>query len=629
MPDLQWTHPWVLLALLLVPWLPHWLGGFAAPGKLAGVIHPGLLRHLLIPAHRTSRGRPAAKHLLRLFAILSILTLAGPTLPRQVPEGFIQSRPLVLALDLSLSMFAQDLPPSRLERARQEIQDVLRRAPDRDIALMAWAGDAFRVVPFTRDHDTLRLMLPDLSPAIMPAPGSRPDRLMMRAREMLKPGQDADMLILGDGLNPDHLDDFRAGLKDWPGRVSWLLTATPEGAPIPIPGQGFLEENGQLIMARAEVSALDQLARENLLQWAFSRPDDLDLNTLLSAEGQLQKSDALRTRLSRQDVGHWLLIPLLVLWLMLMPRLVLPACIVLVLGTAPSPARALEWQDLWLNPDQRAWQALQEGDADTAARLARDPALKGAALYRAGKYREAARAFGKDQTATGHYNRGNALAQSGDLEGAKEAWLRALALNPDLEQARRNLELLDRLKRESGSGGQQGQDNRQNQEGQRNPGHQNDQTGPGNASDRSGQSGTRDQQGRQSGSGDQTSRTQTSGQHNEEKASGPSPEPRTRGNPADAGPDERQPGAPENRKSGQSHDQLAAGETSGQPKPGIPETDAAADGTTTAGQSGLSDDELRRWLRRIPDTPGQLLQRKFMQQYRERDERPDKGEPIW
>jgi len=114
----------------------------------------------------------------------------------------------------------------------------------------------------------------------------------------------------------------------------------------------------------------------------------------------------------------------------------------------PNSVEALEWQDLWATGDQQGAEALELDNAERAKSLFTHPQWRGSAAYRAADYETAAEAFFTDETANGLYNSGNALAKSGDFDSAIEAYERALELEPALEDAIFNRDLLEKLKQE-------------------------------------------------------------------------------------------------------------------------------------------------------------------------------------
>jgi Ca-activated chloride channel family protein len=173
-----------------------------------------------------------------------------------------------------------------------------------------------------------------------------------------------------------------------------------------------------------------------------------------------QREDGLGERW--KDAGPWLVLLLLPLALagfrrglfFIMPLLVLPG---LFYG---SPAQADWWDDAWKTRDQQAYEALQQQEADKAAALAKDPGLSGEAWYRSGEYGNALDAWTELDSADAHYNRGNALALAGEYDAAIKAYDSALDLEPDMEDALLNRELLEKVKQ------QQEQQQQENQDGE-------------------------------------------------------------------------------------------------------------------------------------------------------------------
>jgi Ca-activated chloride channel family protein len=143
------------------------------------------------------------------------------------------------------------------------------------------------------------------------------------------------------------------------------------------------------------------------------------------------------------DQGYWLLLPLLLLaacagrrgWLFCLPLLL---CL-------PQPSYAFDFEDLWLRPDQQGQHLLKQKRPAEAAEHFEDHQWQGVALYEAGDYSGAAQRFAEGNDARAHYNRGNALAKSGELEAAMDAYEQALERQPDLRPALTNKALVENL----------------------------------------------------------------------------------------------------------------------------------------------------------------------------------------
>ena len=247
----------------------------------------------------------------------------------------------------------------------------------------------------------------------------------------------------------------------------------------------------------------------------------------------------------------------------------------------PQPrAEAFEWADLWERPDQRGYEALQSEQAARAAELFEDPAWRGAAQYRAGHFEDSAATLDGVDTADGHYNRGNALAKSGELEPAIAAYDRALELDPEHADARYNRDLVQQYLDEQQDQQQQSQNEsgEQSEQGQSQDGSSDPQEGEQANADRS-QPNDESQQGEQ-----QESQAQA--------GDGQGPE-----EPAEQSEEER-------------NDQRQA-ENDGEQQPGDAEPAPGPEDV----EKWASEQAAEQWLRRIPQDPGGLLRRKFLYQY--------------
>ena len=202
-------------------------------------------------------------------------------------------------------------------------------------------------------------------------------------------------------------------------------------------------------MPRLDETGLRKLARETGGSYRRMQIDDTDLE-FLQAESLLYESDETlaldRTADAWEDQGYFFILALLPLALGLFRRGWILTLLPVLFLMQPEPASAGAWDDLWLTPDQQGQQALQRGDDETAAALFKNPEWAGTAAYRNKDYESAVTHFSDLNNANSEYNRGNALAQAGQLDEAIAAYQESLALQPDRTDAQENLALLEKLK---------------------------------------------------------------------------------------------------------------------------------------------------------------------------------------
>jgi Ca-activated chloride channel family protein len=404
----------------------------------------------------------------------------------------------VVALDLSQSMLADDLAPSRLTRARFKVEDILNRSRNGQVGLVAFAGDAFAVAPLTDDAETIRNMLPALSPEIMPAEGSRPDLAIQEALRLLRQAgvQDGEVVLLTDDAGGARARSAAADLRRAGHRLAVIGVGTPEGAAVP----GVRTSRGAVIAQLAE-GELRSLARHGGGDYARITVDDADLRRALARDesGRVREDEQPMQADVWKELGPWVALALVPLAALGFRRgwLLLPALLALGLGgLAPAPVLAQgdagdtpalqglgeRWRALWQRPDQQAAGALAGGDYARAARLAQDPARSGAARYRLGDFEAAADAFAAGDSADAHYNRGNALARAGRLEDALEAYDVALSQAPGMADAQYNRERVAEALRRREQQSQQQQSPQADAE-QRSNGQSGDQSGAGGSRD--------------------------------------------------------------------------------------------------------------------------------------------------
>lgn len=501
---------------------------------------------------------------------LSIVAMAGPVWD-QLPQP-VQKREdaLVIVMDLSLSMFAPDHSPSRLDLAKRKLRDILALREEGQTALVVYAGDAHTVTPLTDDVVTIAALVPSLSPNIMPLFGSSPVPAIDMAIGLLDDVEATRgrILLMTDGINGFSEEQILADrIQDTDYELLIMGIGTEEGAPIQTSDGSFLTDaSGNVVIPTLNRNVLQSLANRTGGLYHDIQLADSDLAYLLSGFDLLDDEDL--TEVEEEfdvwyEAGPWLLLLVVPLVAMTFRRGWLFGLALITTSGVMMPVQQAEaqvWRNLWLTPDQQAAEAFAEEDHALAATLFESSEWSGAANYRAENYEAAVAAFSANNTPDGHYNRGNALALGGNFAEAIAAYDTAINLDPAHEDAIHNKEIVEQLleQQESESGEQQEGESEENQSEQ-------------NSQNESEQEENSEQQDQQSQEGNQDQQEQ----------------------------EQQQNEAPEEQEGSESNS----------------EQNTPSESTNEEFEEQQS---LEQWLRRIEDDPGELLRRKFRYQYRQR-----------
>jgi Ca-activated chloride channel family protein len=410
-------------------------------------IAPHLLDHLIVQPHGRLRFRPV--HFTVAGLIIGSVAAAGPTWERERPPFVEDKAPLAIALDLSKTMDAGDVTPTRLERAKLKIRDLLARRSGARTAIFVYAGSAHMVLPLTEDAALIETYLDALATNLLPAAGRNTVKALQAvdtglAREDV-PGT---ILFMTDGVEGAAVDAF-AG-HGGAHQILVLGVGTEEGGPVKTGPDTFLTDaTGRRVFTKLDVASLKALHDRADVPVATVTMDDSDVDWIerrIQTHLQQKQSD-LDTRWL--DEGWWLTIPVVLFgafwfrrgWTI---RWVTGFLFAAVTVGSPGPAHAADWRfaDLWLTADQQGRYYFDRGDFVTAAERFHDPMWKGVAFYRAGKYEDAFEAFSRVDTPESYFNQGNALAKLGRFPAAVASYREALERRPDWPEARANLALV-------------------------------------------------------------------------------------------------------------------------------------------------------------------------------------------
>jgi len=215
----------------LVPAALIWFGLWRLQDRVAEwkkLIDPHLLEHLLVEKQRRHWFRPI--HLTLVLWVLCIVALAGPSWERE-PSPFADDQAgLMVLLKASTTMEATDVQPSRLERSKHKLTDLLEQREGAATGLIAYSGSAHLVMPLTRDRRIVTAMAAEISPAIMPVDGDAlGEALEEAARVFDRAGVPGSVLVIADAVSPSQVDGLAASPPDLPVQ---FLAVSPPNAPI-------------------------------------------------------------------------------------------------------------------------------------------------------------------------------------------------------------------------------------------------------------------------------------------------------------------------------------------------------------------------------------------------------------
>jgi len=456
--SLEWLRPGWLLALpagLALMWL--WWRARAGAGLWRALVDPALLAQLV--GRAPSSSARLAFCIAATALVLVCVALAGPTWRTQPAPLHRDLSARIVVLDLSPSMDAVDVIPSRLERARAAIVTMLRESSDAQLGLVVFGADAFTVAPLMNDASALVHLLGSLGTGTLPRAGARPDLGLDMARALLDRGGVAagDVILVGDSAGDERTLEAARALAKAGFPLSVLAVGTPHGGPVRLATGAFARtEADEIVVSKLDVAALERVAQVGGGRFHMLAPSDASNATSRFARGAQAWAESpgaygahgaheapAQAANIRQDDGVWFALLALPFAALLFRRGWLAGLGAVALAVTLQPpqaqAQGFGWPDLWRRADQQAAAEFASGQfgeqAQLLSRLGPESPWYAMLLYRSGRFAEAAAQFAESDTADGHYNRGNALALESRFEAALAAYGTALERSPSMRDA--------------------------------------------------------------------------------------------------------------------------------------------------------------------------------------------------
>ena len=241
---------------------------------------------------------------------LLVIALAGPTWSKRAVPLLQTGAARVLVLDLSPTMLANDVAPSRLARARYKVLDMLAALHGGQTGLVVFAGEPYVVSPLTSDTQTIAAMVPTLSPDMMPIDGSDLSAALQQAAKLMQQAgvHGGDIIVLSDSAASQSDQATAKQLAQAGFFTSVLSIGDKANTPIQTANGLLRDAQGQLIMAGAHSDSLQALAIAGGGHFVTFTADDSDMSTLLKPVAQthfsVQQSHALGETDLWRNQGH-------------------------------------------------------------------------------------------------------------------------------------------------------------------------------------------------------------------------------------------------------------------------------------------------------------------------------------
>ncbi|MGI9290748.1 MAG: VWA domain-containing protein [Gammaproteobacteria bacterium] len=308
--DLQALHflrpGWFLVIPLIL--LVHWRvrKAIRAAEQWQTAIAPHLLQHLTIGGGGNKLLRPY--QVMTLSAVLLSIALAGPTWRKEITPFTEDTAPLIVVLEMTSGMQGIDQPPTRLERAKQKIRDILERRQGARTAVIAYAGSAHAVLPLTDDARLVEIYLDSLTPERMPQEGDRPDLALNLATGMLADETAAGTVVfMTDGIDRSYAPVFEAFVQNSRDQVLLVAFGTDEGGPI-------RSENGGGIAPGVDMAGLEAISSASGGTLIQATVDESDVNGVINrVRTHLVNAIENDGELNWHDAGYYLVWPLALL----------------------------------------------------------------------------------------------------------------------------------------------------------------------------------------------------------------------------------------------------------------------------------------------------------------------------
>ena len=434
--DFHFLRPYWLIGLIL-PVLIY-LQSYSqqkAESAWSKVCDENLLDFLLIKSNGEKRKWPMVSAVVAVLFL--VVALAGPTWSKKSNPALSVENPVMIMLNMSGDMWQKDVSPSRIERAKYVIKDLVKTLKNTESGLIVYSKEPFMITPLTEDAAIIDNLLPALEMNIMPENGDRLDRAIDLAVERMQEAAlpSGNIVVLTANVG----ERFDAALES-------ASKAAAAGYDVDIVNMNS-QNNDKLKMVAEKGRGL-YISYNKGLDLLIKKINDITAK-------EIKQSQNMQTVWN--DMGwYFLWLPALLLLGYFRRGLLVIVVMFLLFG---QPVQA-SW---FLNDNQEALKNFKEQNYGAAAEKFTDTQWKASAAYKSGDYDAAFKNFAKGNDVTALYNQGNALAKGGKIDEAIKKYEEVLQQKPDFEDAKFNLEYLKKQQKQNNQNQSKNNDNKQQQ----------------------------------------------------------------------------------------------------------------------------------------------------------------------
>lgn len=471
----RFSNPEYLYLLLLIPAiiLLFLVINIRQRKRLKAFGDPALLAQLMPDfSHR----RPPLKFTLQVTAItICIIMIAGPQFGSKLEKSKRQGAELMIALDVSNSMMAQDIQPNRLAKAKQILSKLVDKLKDDKIGLIVFAGDAFTQLPITSDYVSAKMFMNTISPELVPTQGTSIGEAIGLCMKSFPPKGEAERAIIvitdGENFEDDAMEAAKEAQKEGV-KIHVVGLGLEQGSPIPLPNSSDFrkDKDGNVVITKLNEKMCQDIAAAGNGIYVRSDNSNAAIKILEAQLDKMTKADLESTVYSEYDEQFgglaWIVLLLLLVDLLLMHRKnkrlrnVRIFTLALMIVSAPfASAQKAERSDVRKGNRQYENKKFTEAEIQYRKALEINPQSKegsynlGNALYRQNKPKEALEQYQnalniqndpKKKSQIFH-NAGNVFMASKEYDKAVSAYMNSLIINPSDNETRYNLAMAQAL----------------------------------------------------------------------------------------------------------------------------------------------------------------------------------------